>query len=178
MEVYGIIGSGSMKYLIEEDHLYNLLDTLRKAVDTTPSFKMDKNSGEGTASPDEVAYTQALNDLLEEAYNQVIVIDPTLSMKAKIAKVDKIVNSCVSAQQKTAKKHLTDIYIKSQDKANAIAEKNKLPTSNDRSILTQYLLPYQINAIRKNGVILREQLVDLLYRIQYFGAAYHGKDST
>jgi hypothetical protein len=51
-----------------------------------------------------------------------------------------------------------------------------LPTSNDDSLLTDYLLPYQENAINKNAIILREKLVDLVYRLNYFGAAYHGKE--
>jgi len=160
-----------VKYEIDEE----FLDTLLKGLDQTPTFQQNMNAGEGTPGPEEIAYVKSLNDLLKVAYSQVLQIPSNLSIEAKTKKVDDVIDEYVSAAQKSANKHVTDTYVKYQGKANQIAESKGLRTSNDRTLLNDFLLPYQLNAIRKNGVELREKLVDLIYRLSYFGVAYNAK---
>jgi len=162
-----------VSYEIDEDFL-NLL--LEKAFDDTPTFEQDITSGEGIAGRDEQKYNKSLNDLLKTAYNEFKNIPVNLTVTAKIKAVDQLIDEYKNGSQKLAKLHVTEIFNKYQEIANTKAENMGLPTSNDDSLLTDYLLPYQENAINKNAIILREKLVDLVYRLNYFGAAYHGKE--
>jgi alpha-mannosidase len=157
-----------VKYEIDE----NFLNILLKGLDDTPTFEQDTTKGEGTPSEDEVAYVKSLNDLLKVAYQEVTQIDATATVNTKISKIDSIIKEYTNSAIKASKQHLTDIFLKYQDKANQRAEQLGLPTSNDRTILDDKLIPYQNFAIQKNATILREKLVDLVYRLDYFGSTY------
>lgn len=157
-----------VSYKIDE----GFLNLLLKGLDDTPSFEQDTTQGEGTPTKDEIAYVKSLNDLLKDAYQQVRNIDGTKTNRVKISEIDSIMKEYTDSAIKASKQHLTDVFLKYQDKANGRAEELGLPTSNDRTILDEKLIPYQENAIRKNGIVLREKLVDLIYRIDYFGGTY------
>lgn len=160
-----------VKYQIEEDFLNILL----KGLDDTPDFNQDLTVGEGTPGPEEIAYNKSLNGLLETAYNQVRAIPTTNTVNSKIKRIDEIIKEYKNSATIIATKHLTETFKKYQDIANKKAEEKGFNTSKDDSILIEYLLPYQKNAINKNSIMLREKLVDLVYRLNYFGSAYHVK---
>jgi len=161
---------------IEEDFLKALLKTaIGVQQQTIPSFKSDPNKGEGIASPMESKFNDELLGYLNQVYDEVKKIHKGESPEQAITRIDTLIATYKDNCQMSARKYLTDVFKDSQKKANKIASDKGLPTSNDDTILTKYLIPYQINAINKNATILRETLVDLIYRQAYFNQAYPKK---
>lgn len=159
---------------VDEKLLKSLIKTAI-GLQSTPSFKSDPNKGEGTASKMESKFNDELLGYLKQVYDEVKKIPIKESPEQAIARIDTLIAIYKNDCQMSARKYLTDVFHESQTKANKIASDKGLPTSNDDTILTKYLIPYQINAVNKNATILRETLVDLIYRQAYFNQAYPKK---
>jgi len=161
---------------VEEDFVKALIRTaIGVQRNTLPSFKSDPTKGEGIASEMESKFNDELLRYLGQVYDEVKKIPKKESPEQAIARIDTLIATYKDNCQMSARKYLTDVFKDSQKKANKIASDKGAPTSNDDTILTKYLIPYQINAINKNATILRETLVDLIYRQAYFNEAYPKK---
>jgi hypothetical protein len=161
---------------VEEDFIKALIKTsLGVQAQPKPSFKSDPNKGEGTASKMESEFNDTLLGYLRQVYDEVKKIPAKESPDQAIQRIDTLIAIYKNDCQMAVRKYLTDVFHESQMKANKISSDKGLPTSNDDTILTKYLIPYQINAVNKNATILRETLVDLIYRQAYFNQAYPKK---
>jgi hypothetical protein len=158
------------KAVLNKDLYYNLLDEVMttKATTNTPTFKVDKDMGEGKAHKDELKYRQKLQDLLESLWKQVKTADDE--------DIPDMINTFIEEGQTIAEEYIIKIYDKNVDialdKLEEIGIKTKAPkTSKPKDAL----LAWQLFAVERIGRQLELDIKHERLAKRYFEAAYGSK---
>ncbi len=161
------------KAVLDKDIYYEGLEiiTSMKANTNEPTFKVDKDMGEGTASKDELKYRQELQDLLESLWKEVKTADDE--------DIPDMINTFIEEGQTIAEEYINKIYDKNVeialDKLEEIGIKTKAPkTSKPKDAL----LAWQLFAVERIGRQLELDIKHERLAKRYFEAAYGSKKTA
>ena len=165
------------KAVLNKDLYYNLLDEvmLTKANTNTPTFKVDKDMGEGTATKQELQYRQKIQNLIKQVWK----VRQEKTDKELHSLIDKLFLSDDSEGKQIATEFIDTIYTTNAelliDKLKDEGVTTKIP---EETPIKDALLEWQLFTIEKIGIELELGIRNERLAKTYFEAAYGNPDKT
>jgi len=165
---------------IQKEFYKSLLEDaglIKAATPPKPTFKPNKNLGEGVASKEELEYRQELINLDKQLYTETKkIIQKKDDPIKKIEQIDKKIDNIITKSQTLAEKNIRNAY---NDGAKNLyekmkkygAEKPKIPENPER---LQFLILQQQYNLEDKYLKLRGRLRQMLM-VKAVMDGYHGK---
>ncbi len=146
-----------------------------------PTFKVDKNVGEGNPSQPEVNYRQDLLDSLKKLYqNTSKTLNKSIPNNEKIEEINSAIDDYIKEAQEKAVNHVKTIFNDNLQNGKDAIKKLKLPLKDDfnSDTVLDALIDFQKFAIQKNAEQIRNNLINNIYMNSYVGVAYGGQEKA